>query len=66
MSRRPTQRDYMRKLVRELGRDKNAVCAAYAKAERDGAVPRQNNSRGRSAEEYADALWRDGDKKGWF
>ena len=53
------QREYMRELISTLGRDKRSVCAAYARAERDGLVRRQNNSNKKTSEEYADALWRD-------
>ena len=60
------QRDMMRRLVKQFGRDKEKVCRAYAAAERDGQVPRGSNVFKLSAEEYADALWRDGERKGWF
>ena len=60
------QRDYMRKLIREMGSEKSAVCAAYARAERDGLVRRQTNARRLSPEEYAVALWNDGQDKDWL
>jgi hypothetical protein len=60
------QREYMRKLVASMGRNQDAVCAAYAQAERDGLVERANNITGHSPEDYALALWRDGDRKGWL
>lgn len=60
------QREYMRLLVQSLGRDREAVCAAYAEAEENGEVVRRSNNHNRTAEEYALALWRDGEKKGWF
>ena len=60
------QREYMRILVNELGRNRSAVCASYAKAERDKLVVRKNNTHGKTPEDYALALWNDGDKKGWF
>ena len=63
---RVTQRDVMRKLVRELGLNERAVCAAYAQAERDGEAPRAKNRNGWTSEYYASELWRDGVKKGWL
>lgn len=38
----------------------------YAEAERDGQVRRIKNASGKTPEEYALALWRDGDIKGWL
>lgn len=61
-----TQRDYMRKLLVELGQDKEVVCAAYAQAEREGTVPRNRDSHDTAPEDYAVALWRDGQRKGWL
>ena len=61
------QRDYMRNLVRDLGPDPEAVCRAYAQAERDGLVKRTRNEHGLSPEDYAVALWKDGTgAKGWL
>lgn len=60
------QRELMRKLVQTIGRDEDAVCAAYADAEEDGEVLRKSNANGRTPEEYARALWRDAVKKGWI
>ena len=59
------QVDYMRKLISELGRNQAAVCAAYAKAEDDGVVSRKSNDNNMSSLEYAIALWKDGERKGW-
>jgi hypothetical protein len=61
-----TQRDVMRRLVAKLGRNEAAVCRAYAAAEQRGEVPRQRNTHGITAEQYARALWNDGVKKGWL
>jgi hypothetical protein len=61
-----TQRDMMRRLIANLGRVEDTVCKAYAAAERRGEVPRNRNKYGLTPEEYARALWRDGDRKGWF
>lgn len=63
---KPTQRDYMRHLVSQLGLDKAKVCAAYAQAERDDKVSRIRDQNDTSPEAYADALWEDGIKKGWL
>ena len=61
-----SQRDYMRRLVKAHGRRKEFVCRLYAQGERDGIVSRKSNRSRLSAEEYAEALWEDGEKKGWF
>ena len=60
------QREYMRKLVKELGSEKAKVCAAYACGEREGLVVRQVNARRLSAEDYAIKLWNDGQDKNWL
>lgn len=60
------QREYMRRLVASLGRNQNAACAAYADAERKGLVVRAKNTSGITSEQYALALWRDGQRKGWL
>ena len=60
------QREYMRKLVHELGHNEERVVAAYAKAERDGIVKRKSNTGDLGPEEYARALFHDGVKKEWF
>lgn len=61
-----SQRDYMRRLVTELGRDKLTVCSAYAQAEQDGIVVRHSNTTRMAPADYANALWEDGAKKGWL
>lgn len=55
-----SQREYMRKMVRELGLDRAIVCAAYVKAEREGLVRHKSNRNGVTPEKYALALWYDG------
>jgi hypothetical protein len=60
------QREFMRQLVESLGRDEYRVCEAYAEAERDGQVKRSKNASGKSPDEYATALWRDAEQKGWL
>jgi hypothetical protein len=57
------QRDMMRKLLLEHGYNERAVCAAYAKSERDGLVERKNNRAGFNPDGYALAVWRDGHKE---
>ena len=60
------QREYMRKLILTLGKNKSAVCAAYVQAERDVLVRRRSNYIKKTPEKYADSLWLDGEIKGWF
>lgn len=62
----PTQRDMMRILFKVHGGDKDAVIAAYAKAEREGRVLRLKNKIKYDADRYAAEMWRDGLKKGWL
>lgn len=66
MTKLMSQRDKMRELVRKHGRNKNLVCVEYAKAETAGLVRRDSNSHRKTALEYAEALYSDGDRKGWF
>ena len=61
----PTQRDVMRRLYCQYGGDKTAVVRAYAQAERGGEVSRKRNEHGLTPEEYAEWLFRDGERKGW-
>ena len=61
-----SQRDYMRKLSRDLGGSQIRVCASYAEAERNGFVKRNRNTHDLDPEIYAEALWADGIKKGWL
>ena len=63
---RMTQREEMRQLFRLLGGDKEAVIEAYANAERTGEVSRLRNASGFGTQQYARALWNDGEKKGWL
>jgi hypothetical protein len=56
----------MRQLIKRLGRDQKRVCRAYAEGERRGEVSRVNNSTRLTPDEYAHALWIDGERKGWF
>ena len=59
------QRDVMRDLYREHGGDRDAVCAAYAEAEKAGLAPRKRKGT-TSAEAYAKLLWSNGINKGWL
>ena len=61
-----SQRDYMRGLLLQFGRDRDTVCTAYAEAERNGIVQRRKNVNDTSAEGYATALWKDGVRRGWL
>jgi hypothetical protein len=62
---RTTQRDLMRKLFALHGPDEDAVCRAYAQAERDGLIIRKRNEGRQTPEQYAAMLWRDAMKNGW-
>lgn len=61
-----TQRDKMRELYRHYSGNKEAVVKAYSEAERSGDVDRLRNASGYGTEQYARALWADGEKKGWL
>lgn len=50
----------MRKLLEEHGYDERRVRAAYAAADRAGAVPRNSNVNRMSPEDYAREVWLDG------
>ncbi len=63
-AKRPQQRDYMRGLVRKLGLNKEPVCVAFAEALLSGRVSWKNKTT--TPEKYADAVWRDGEMKGWL
>ena len=60
------QRDFMRDLVKKHGLSKEVVCAAFAEALKAGLVKWKNNTSNYSPEKYADAVWRDGEIKGWL
>jgi hypothetical protein len=62
----PKQRDYMRGLVRTHGLNKEPVCAAFAEALLSGQVSWKNNTSEYSPKKYADAVWRDGEIRGWL
>lgn len=66
MKRKPSQRDYMRELVRRFGPNEERVVREYAAAEERGEVERRSNSHRITAEQYARALWNDAVKKGWI
>jgi hypothetical protein len=66
LTKTPKQRDFMRDLVKKYGLNKEPVCSAFAEALRSGQVSWKNNVSGYSPEKYADAVWRDGEIKGWF
>jgi DNA-binding MarR family transcriptional regulator len=60
------QRQFMRQLVTKLGPDQKKVCAAYAKAEREGLVTRSRDEYDTSPEVHAETLWRDAQRWGWL
>lgn len=60
------QSDMIRKLYAEHAGDKPAVCAAFVRAHDDGLVVRKSNKTGQTIERYADALFRNGMRRGWF
>ena len=66
MSRKNSQRDYMRELVKRFGADEERVIREYAEAEKRGDVERNRNAQNLTAEQYARALWNDSVKKGWI
>jgi len=66
MSRKISQRDYMRDLVKRFGVDEERVIREYAEAEKRGDVERNRNAQNLTAEQYAHALWNDAVKKGWI
>lgn len=61
-----SQRDVMRRLYQEGGRDPERAVRAYAAAERAGGVRWKSNKHGIAAEDYARALLADGETKGWL
>jgi hypothetical protein len=61
-----SQREFMLRLIKLLGQNEGLVVRAYADAESRGAVRRKSNKNNMSAEEYAKALWKDGEKEGWL
>ncbi len=60
------QRDMMRQLYSSLHRKKEAVVAAYARAETEGKVVRKQNTRQISSRDFAERLFADGVRKGWI
>ena len=64
--RRPSQRDVMREIWGRCAPDEERAIREYAAAEQRGDAPREQNTYGRTAEQYARALLADGLKKGWL
>jgi hypothetical protein len=60
------QRDKMRELFREFGKDPDMVVEKYANAERRGEVTRKRNSHGLTSHNYGVRLLADGIKKKWI
>lgn len=61
-----SQREMMRYLASQYGRNEELVCEAYARAELRGNVQRRSNMHHLSPKEYAHRLFEDGQEKGWF
>jgi hypothetical protein len=60
------QREMMIALISKYGLDQDIVCREYAQAEQRGEVRRESNVGDISAEQYAQALWQDGIRRGWI
>lgn len=60
------QRTFMRQLYKQYGNNESVLVAEYAKAEKNNIVQRKNNAYKISAEQYAEALYQDGIRKGWL
>jgi hypothetical protein len=56
----------MRQLLQRHGWNPEVIIREYAAAEQRGLVTRSRNEHGLTAIQYAEALWRDGEKKGWL
>ncbi len=61
-----SQRDYMRRLFQEYGDNEDVLISNYAEGEKRGVVSRGSNMYELSPEEYAQALYNDGIRKGWI
>jgi len=57
---------FMQSLVRRLGKDREAVCGAYAEAELDGLVSRIDPDGDVTPAVYAATLWAQGERTGWL
>jgi hypothetical protein len=53
-------------LVAKFGLHEDIVCRQYAAAEKRGEVARKRNKFRLTPDQYARALWRDGERKGWL
>lgn len=60
------QRELIKQLATKHKGDEKKVCAAYAKAEREGTIKRARDEHDLSPEEYAKQLWRDAQRWGWL
>lgn len=56
----------MRELYRQHGGDRALVVQGYASAEREGIVDRESNVNRLTPEQYAEALLKDGERRGWL
>ena len=64
--RRQSQRDVMREIWARCAPDEERAIREYSVAEQRGDASREQNTYGRTAEQYARALLADGLKKGWL
>jgi hypothetical protein len=60
------QREYMKSLYGRFGDNMDLLIKLYAEAEQKGLVPRKSNSHAWSPSQYANALYRDGRRRGWI
>lgn len=60
------QRVHMCALFKKHEGNKMQVCAEFAQAVRDGLVEHKSNLNKVTKQQYAQALWYDGAKKGWL
>jgi hypothetical protein len=61
-----TQRDCMRSLYQNHKGSEASIIRSYADAERRGLVDRNSNEYDLTPESYAQALYKDGMRKGWI
>lgn len=64
--RKRSEHEMMLRLLKQFGADKTKVCRAFAKAEREGLVLSHRRVDQKTPEEYAEAVWRDGEYRAWL
>ena len=60
------QRNFMRELYKKHNGNKDMIIKEYAEGERQGVVIREQNQHQLTVEAYAQALYKDGIRKGWI